>query len=172
MKGGCNPTHRADTITSVAGPSDPPSRLDPKSGATSPPPPALRPATFGNERMVIARVPRLPSLLLVACLGLPGIVRAALPTVPDLRDRLDDPVREVREAAINALGALADREAIPALLRAVREEGTRYEATLALCALPDVRTLQVYLRGLTDKSQEVRKASALAMEKIRGEAAP
>ena len=33
--------------------------------------------------MVIARVRRLPSLLLVACLGLPGAAHAALPTVPE-----------------------------------------------------------------------------------------
>ena len=89
-----------------------------------------------------------------------------------LRGRLDDPSLEVREAAINALGVLADREAIPALLVAVEPEDTRYEASLALCALPDLRALQVYLHGLTDKSQDLRKASALAIEKIRDRAAP
>ena len=89
-----------------------------------------------------------------------------------LQARLDDPALEVREAAITALGALGDRSAIPALVRAVENEGTRYEAFLALGALPDLRALPVYLRGLTDKSQDVRRASADALTKIRDQAAP
>src|SRR5262249_7479907 len=89
-----------------------------------------------------------------------------------LRARLDDPALEVRESAINALGALADREAIPALIRAGDSEDTRYQATPALCALPTLRALQAYLRGVTDKSQDGRKAAAGAVQKIRAQAAP
>jgi putative membrane-bound dehydrogenase-like protein len=89
-----------------------------------------------------------------------------------LQARLEDPALEVREAAITALGALGDRSAIPALVRAVDDEGTRYEALLALGALPDLRALPIYLRGLTDKSQDVRRASAEALTKIRDQAAP
>ncbi len=49
---------------------------------------------------------------------------------------------------------------------------SRFEATLALAELPDLRALQVYLRGLTDKSIELRKASAAALAALRDQAAP
>jgi putative membrane-bound dehydrogenase-like protein len=91
---------------------------------------------------------------------------------PSLQARLDDPAPEVREAAITALGALGDRSAIPALVRAVEPEDTRYEAILALAAMPDLQALPVYLRGLTDRSQDLRRASAAALEQIRGPAVP
>jgi putative heme-binding domain-containing protein len=89
-----------------------------------------------------------------------------------LQARLDDPAAPVREAAITALGALGDRSAIPALIRAVDQEETRYEAILALAAMPELRSLPVYLRGLTDRSQDLRQASAAALAKIRDQAAP
>ena len=51
-------------------------------------------------------------------------------------------------------------------------ETTRFAATLALAALPDPRALQVYLRGLADKSPDLRKASAGAVAAIRVLAEP
>jgi putative membrane-bound dehydrogenase-like protein len=89
-----------------------------------------------------------------------------------LRAKLDDPATRVREAAVTALGMLGDREAIPALIKAADHEETRYEATLALAAMPDMLALPVYLRGLADKSPDLRKAAAEALEKVRDEAAP
>ncbi len=89
-----------------------------------------------------------------------------------LRALLDDPELEVREAAILALGALGDREAIPALVAASKVEDTRFEATEALAAMPDLLALPVYLHGLADKSPELRKASAEAIAQIREQAAP
>ena len=77
---------------------------------------------------------------------------------------LDDPAPEVRKAAVAALGALNDREAIPALLEGPpTTDDTRYEATLALAAMPDTLAMQAYLRGLADKSPDLRKASATAL---------
>ncbi len=58
------------------------------------------------------------------------------------------------------------------MLALTLDEATRFEATLALAAVPDVRALSVYLAGLTDKSQDVRKAAAGALTAIRDEAAP
>ena len=55
--------------------------------------------------------------------------------------------------------------------RGVGNADSRFEASLALAALPDIRALQVYLRGLTDKSTELRKASAAAIGNIRDQAA-
>ena len=43
---------------------------------------------------------------------------------------------------------------------------------MALAAVPDIRALQVYLRGLADKSTDLRKASATAIASIRDKAAP
>jgi len=89
-----------------------------------------------------------------------------------VRALLDDPDTAVRKAAIAALADLRDREAIPALMKAAEADATRFEATAALAALPDVRALHLYLRGLGDKSQDLRKASAAALGAIRAEAAP
>ena len=47
------------------------------------------------------------------------------------------------QAAITALGALGGRSAIPALVPAIETEETRYEAFLALGAMPDLRALPV-----------------------------
>ena len=64
-----------------------------------------------------------------------------------------------------------DRESVPALIAASETPGSRFEAGLALAALPDVRALQVYLRGLTDKNTDLRRASATAIGSIRDSAA-
>ena len=89
-----------------------------------------------------------------------------------LRPLLDDPAVEVRNRAIAALGRLADRQAIPALLLAADADPTRFEATLALAAMPDPRALQVYLRGLGGTSPELRKASATALTNLGEGAVP
>ncbi|MBY0397674.1 MAG: c-type cytochrome, partial [Thermoleophilia bacterium] len=91
---------------------------------------------------------------------------------PPLRGLLDDPEVEVRKAAIDALGTLKDRIALPKLLAAADATETRFEAAKALAATPDVRALRVYLRGLTDRNGELRRASAMALTTIRDEAAP
>ncbi|WP_435005628.1 HEAT repeat domain-containing protein [Tundrisphaera lichenicola] len=89
-----------------------------------------------------------------------------------LREALTDPSVEVRKAVISALASLKDREAIPALLKAADEKATSFEATLALASLPDPRALQVYLRGLTATSPDLRKAASLAISAIRTEVQP
>ncbi len=75
-----------------------------------------------------------------------------------VRGLLADPAVAVRHRAIAAAAELEDREAIPALLdrgREVRIASSR--PALALAALPDLRALQVYLRGLTDKNTDLRQ---------------
>ncbi len=89
-----------------------------------------------------------------------------------LRALLTDPALDVKKSAITALGVLADRESLPALLAAANSDPTRFEAIKALSAMPDVLALQVYLQGLGDKSPDLRKVSAVAIEKIRNQAAP
>jgi putative heme-binding domain-containing protein len=91
---------------------------------------------------------------------------------PQLQPALKDQAPEVRKAAVTALALLGDRDAIPAMIEAANNNETRFEATLALAKLPDVRALQVYLRGVTDRSPDVRKASSSAINTIRDKAEP
>ena len=101
-----------------------------------------------------------------------GKIGDARNAAPRLRPVLKDAAVEVRKATLGALAALADRESIPAMIELANQEPTRFEATLALSKTPDVRALQVYLRGLADKSQDVRKASSGAIVAIRDKAEP
>src|SRR5262249_20195820 len=71
-----------------------------------------------------------------------------------------------------AVAALKDREAIPALLAATAKEETRFEATSALAALPDLKALPVYVRALTDRNPDLRRAGAEAIGAISDQAAP
>lgn len=94
------------------------------------------------------------------------------PVSSALRGRLSDPSVEVQKRAISALGTLGDQKAIAALMTAAEKEETRFEATAALAAMPHPAALQVYLRGLGDKSPELRKAAATAIGNLRDQAAP
>lgn len=89
-----------------------------------------------------------------------------------LRPLVDDPEPDVLEAAIRALGRLRDRESIPALIEAAGRRATEFDATMALTAFPDTRAIHVFLRGLTSRSTELRRASAEALGSIREQAAP
>ena len=105
----------------------------------------------------------------VEALGKIGDLKAV---APRLRGTLKDSSADVRKAALAGLAALGDRDSIPAMIEAANNDSTRYEATIALAKLPDVRALQVYLRGATDRSPDVRKASAAAIGSIRDRAEP
>ena len=89
-----------------------------------------------------------------------------------LRGLLADASTDVRKAAVSALGALKDRDALGDLIASADAADTRFEASLALAAIPDVRALGVYTRGLADKSPDLRRASSSAVTAIRDEAAP
>jgi putative heme-binding domain-containing protein len=95
------------------------------------------------------------------------------PLPPDLKpsvlDRLNDPAREVREAAILAVVAFRMMEAIPRLLDlAGKPESPDYTpAVLALCRLPDPRALSIYLAAIADASPHTRRAGESALLAIR-----
>ena len=89
-----------------------------------------------------------------------------------LRPSLNDPSIEVRNRGIAAMGRLKDREAILALLLAADADPTRFEAILALAAMPDPRAFQVYLRGLGGTSPKLREASATALTNLGEDAVP
>ncbi len=97
---------------------------------------------------------------------------ARVEVIRALRPLWIDPAVPVRNRSIAAAGVLADREAIPVLMAASDTPESRFDAGMALAALPDIRALQVYLRGLTDKNQDLRQASATALANLRDQAAP
>ena len=80
-----------------------------------------------------------------------------------VRPLLTDADVSVRHRAIAVARSLEDREAIPGLLAAADTPDSRFEAAMALAAVPDVRALSVYLRGLADKNTGLREASAAAI---------
>ncbi len=88
-----------------------------------------------------------------------------------IRPLLTDSAADPRNRAIAAAAALADHAAIPALIAAAETPDFRYEASMALAAMPDMAALQIYLRGLADRSGRLRQASSLAIAKLREPAA-
>ena len=85
---------------------------------------------------------------------------------------LKDKDLAVRKAAINTLGELKSREAISPLIDSADDESTRFEAMTALTKMPDVKAIQIYLRGLSDKNNDLRVASSNALTAVRDAAAP
>src|SRR5262249_7259468 len=83
---------------------------------------------------------------------LPEEIRAAL------ADRLDDPVPEVRHAAIEAVTTHKVREAIPRLVAMAAREPDRAEATRALAEMPDPQAASAYMTALKDRDPSIRRA--------------
>ena len=84
-------------------------------------------------------------------------------------DRLDDPAREVREAAILAVVAFRMPEAVPRLLALAGkpEPPDRTPAIAALCRLPDPRAVSIYLAAIRDRDPQLRRAGESALLAIR-----
>lgn len=78
---------------------------------------------------------------------------------------------ELRTAALKALGALKARRAIPEILRFAENE-TRADAIHALAEMPDPRSIQLFLSGLSDKRMDLRTAARKGLTAIRDEAWP
>jgi putative membrane-bound dehydrogenase-like protein len=121
---------------------------------------------------IVERLTHASTEVRVAAAEALGKIGDAKVGTPRLRPSLKDTSVEVRKAALAALALLKDAESIPGMIELANDEPTRYEATLALTKLPDVRALQVYLRGVADRSPELRKASSLAIGSIRDKAEP
>jgi putative membrane-bound dehydrogenase-like protein len=85
---------------------------------------------------------------------------------------LEDKDATVRIAAVQGLGSLKNKAAVPALLRAAGDEATQFDAVSALAQTPDAHALSAYLIGLGSKNADLRKASKAAIAAVRDEAAP
>jgi putative membrane-bound dehydrogenase-like protein len=85
---------------------------------------------------------------------------------------LEDKDTAVRIAAVQGLGSLKNKAAVPALLRAAGDEATEFDAITALAQTPDAHALPAYLIGLGSKNADLRKACKTALAAVRDEAAP
>jgi putative heme-binding domain-containing protein len=86
-------------------------------------------------------------------------------------DRLADTDPDVRKAAALAVVPLRIQEAVPKLIAIAQREGVRDEdrlgAVAALCGLPDVRALPIYLAALSHRDPQVRRNAESALASIR-----
>jgi putative membrane-bound dehydrogenase-like protein len=102
--------------------------------------------------------------------ALSGIDRDSASAV--LAPLLDDESLDVRRDAVTALGEWKARSALPGLLAAYRDSGTKWEAVAALAQMPDVRAVDAYLDGLGGKNPTLRALCRKAIEAIREKALP
>jgi putative heme-binding domain-containing protein len=101
----------------------------------------------------------------LAKLGDAGVAPLLLPIVKDREP-------SVRTAAIQALGTLKAKDAIPALIEAAGDSTTQFDALHALARMPDKRAVSAYLTGLASKNAGLRKACGQAIAALRDDAVP
>jgi putative membrane-bound dehydrogenase-like protein len=104
----------------------------------------------------------------ITALGAMGGDAAAEALIPLLSDKSP----ETRRSAVAALGSLKNPKAVEPLVKAFADPETRFEATSALAATPDLRALDAYVAGLAGKNGTVRDACRKAVTVIRNEALP
>ncbi len=85
---------------------------------------------------------------------------------------LDDKSAPVRRTAIQALGSLHARDAVPRLLALYRKGDSRFEISQALAEIPDLSAVDIYMDGLASKNTKLRDLSARAIAKVGIEALP
>ena len=85
---------------------------------------------------------------------------------------LNDSSADIRRGAVTALGELKARSALPLLLKAYRDQETKWEAIAALAQVPDARALDAYLDGLGGKNPTLRASCRKAIEAIRDRSLP
>jgi putative heme-binding domain-containing protein len=84
----------------------------------------------------------------------------------------DDPRYEVRRLALSTLGTRQNKTAVPALLKALRDDETRSVAIAALAKLPDARALDAYLDALDGKDAALRDDVRKAISSLGEETLP
>jgi len=88
--------------------------------------------------------------------------------------RFDDPTPEVRVAAASAASTHRLKGAIPRLLELSRgsDGPLRAEATRALAAMPDRRSIPALVAALNDRDPDLRRDALVGLTAIRGDALP
>ncbi len=85
---------------------------------------------------------------------------------------LSDPDDKVKPAAIEALGALGDRAALPALLEFAKTKKNAKELIAALSAMPDPQSIPVLVNALRDANSGIRRNALKALKTMREAALP
>ncbi len=82
-------------------------------------------------------------------------------------DRLSDSEFDVRLAAVDAVARLRIHESVDALIKLTADPVTRDPAAIALCGMPDVRALPIYLDLIGERNPESRRAAEIALISLR-----
>jgi putative heme-binding domain-containing protein len=80
---------------------------------------------------------------------------------------LDDPDLNVRRMAIEAVGQLRTRRAVPKLLALYQNAETRTDALKALVQIPDAQALDAYLDGLASTDPALGNLARTALENMQ-----
>ncbi len=90
---------------------------------------------------------------------------------PPLIAALADPDK-VKQAALEALGALRDKAALPALLEFAKTKKNSRELIAALAAMPDPQSIPVLVNALRDNNSGLRRNALKALKTMRAAALP
>ena len=83
---------------------------------------------------------------------------------------LTDPVEDIREGAADVLGLIGDQTAIPALIRALRDEDefVRDSAVRALGRIGSNQSIPALEQALQDNDEGVRESAAHVLKELNG----
>ena len=107
----------------------------------------------------------------VAVSAIRGLAQMRAPWA-DLSSGLDESRPELQRASMAAATSLKAREAVPRLLQLSTNAALREDAVRSLNAMPDLRSLDLFLSELEDKSFTRREQAQRALQSIRKEALP
>ncbi|OYT68772.1 MAG: hypothetical protein CFK48_10465 [Armatimonadetes bacterium CP1_7O] len=94
------------------------------------------------------------------------LIAMGSPAVPALMQALRDEDKDVRSAACEALGAIGDASAVPALIKALGDWRVRSAACRALGAIGDASAVPALINALEDGDWRVRSAACRALERL------
>jgi HEAT repeat protein len=102
-----------------------------------------------------------------------ALMRLSPRVLKELRQFASDPSPAIRSRAVWALGLSGSKDAVPALVRALRDEesSVRSSAAYMLAMIPDRRSVPHLLKSLEDSDEDVASASADALGVIGDPAA-
>jgi len=123
------------------------------------------PAVISHLQDVDSKI-RLAAVKTLASLGAKSNAAEALTSV------LSDKDGSIVSAALDAIGGMHDKRAIPALLEFAKKRRATRELTGALASMPDPQEIPVLLAALQDKNSSVRRNAIRGLKSMRAEAWP
>jgi putative membrane-bound dehydrogenase-like protein len=98
--------------------------------------------------------------------------RRGVPVSEALIDALKDKSDSVRKEAVVALGKRKEKSAVPALLECLADKNLRFDATISLAQIPDVRAAALYIEGIGSRNNKQRDECVRALAALKLEALP